>query len=70
MIFFLLWSIIGMVTYDTRVLAFMLVFSFALFIMSKTDYKQVATVFKIITFFLVINIIAIFLFSPLQGVKI
>jgi ABC-type cobalt transport system, permease component CbiQ and related transporters len=38
--------------------------------MSKTDYRQVATVFKIITLFLVINIVAIFFFSPYQGVKI
>lgn len=70
MIFFILWSIIGMVTYDTRVLAFMLLFSIAMFIMSKTDYKQVATVFKIIGLFLVINVIAIFFFSPYEGVKI
>lgn len=59
-----------MVTYDTRVLAFMLVFSIIIFQMSKTEYKQVATVFKIIGFFLIINIIAIFFFSPYEGVKI
>jgi energy-coupling factor transport system permease protein len=70
MIFFILWSVVGMITYDTRVLAFMLIFSVILFGMSKTDYKQVATVFKIIGFFLIINIIAIFFFSPYQGVKI
>lgn len=57
-------------TYDTRVLAFMLVFSIIVFQMSKTEYKQVATVFKIIGFFLIINIIAIFFFSPYEGVKI
>lgn len=70
MIFFILWSIVGMITYETRVLAFMLVFSIIMFAMSKTDYKQVATVFKIIGLFLTINIIAIFFFSPYQGVKI
>lgn len=70
MIFFVLWSIVGMVTYDTRVLAFMLVFSVIIFAMSKTDYKQVSTVFKIIGFFLAINVIAIFFFSPYEGVKI
>jgi energy-coupling factor transport system permease protein len=70
MIFFILWSVVGMVTYDTRVLAFMLVFSIGMFAMSKTDYKQVATVFKIIGLFLTINIIAIFFFSPYEGVKI
>lgn len=70
MIFFILWSIVGMITYDTRVLTFMLIFSIIMFIISKTDYKQVATVFKIIGIFLTINIIAIFLFSPYQGVNI
>lgn len=70
MIFFILWSIVGMVTYETRVLAFMFVFSIIMFAMSKTEYKQVSTVFKIIGLFLTINIIAIFLFSPYQGVTI
>lgn len=70
LIFFLLWSIVGMITYDTRVLIFMLVFSLILFKMSKTDYHQIATVVKVIGAFLVINIIAIFLFAPLEGTKI
>ena len=70
MIFFILWSVVGMVTYDTRVLTFMLVFSLILFKMSKTEFKQVATVFKIIALFLTINLIAIFFFSPYEGVKI
>lgn len=70
LIFFILWSVVGMITYDTRVLAFMLIFSFIIFWMSKTDYKQVSTVFKVIGLFLTINIIAIFFFSPYQGVKI
>lgn len=70
MIFFILWSVVGMITYDTRVLAFMFIFSLIMFGISKTDYKQVSTVFKIIGLFLVINIIGIFFFSPYQGVKI
>lgn len=70
MIFFIVWSIVGMVTYDTRVLILMLIFSVLMFSISKTDFKQVATVFTIIAIFLIINIIAIFLFSPYEGVKI
>lgn len=70
MIFFILWSIVGMITYDTRILAFMFAFSVVIFAMSKTEYKQVATVFKIIGLFLTINIIAIFFFAPYQGSKI
>ncbi|MEO3947600.1 energy-coupling factor transporter transmembrane component T [Gorillibacterium sp. CAU 1737] len=70
MIFFVAWSIVGMVTYDTRVLLFMLAFSSILFRISKTEYRQVATVLKVIGFFLTINLIAIFFFSPDQGVSV
>lgn len=68
--FFLLWSITSMLSYDTRVLAVMLVFSLVIFGMSKTEWRQVGTVFKFIMFFLLINLLAIFLFSPGQGEKI
>ena len=68
--FFLLWSITSMISYDTRVLLVMLVCSLIIFAMSKTKWKQVGTVFKFIMFFLVINLIAIFFFSPGQGTKL
>ena len=70
LIFFLLWSITSMITYDTRVLLVMLVLSLIIFAMSKTKWKQVGTVFKFIMLFLCINLIAIFFFSPGQGCKI
>lgn len=70
LIFFLIWSITSMITYDTRVLLIMLVCSVAIFAMSKTEWKQVGTVFKFILLFLTINLIAIFAFSPDQGTKI
>lgn len=70
LIFFLLWSITSMITYDTRVLLVMLVCSLIIYKMSKTEWKQVGTIFKFIMFFLVINLLAIFVFSPDQGTKI
>ena len=70
LLFFLLWSITSMISYDTRVLLVMLVCSLIIFAMSKTKWKQVGTVFKFIMFFLVINLIAIFFFSPGQWTKI
>ena len=60
MIFFLLWSIAGMLTYDTRVLAVMLAFSLVIFKVSKTEWKQVGTVFKFILFFLFLNLLTIY----------
>lgn len=70
LVFFLLWSITSMLSYDTRVLLVMLVCSLIIFRMSKTTWQQVGTVFKFIIFFLCINLIAIFVFSPEQGTKI
>lgn len=70
LIFFLLWTLTSMLTYDTRVLLFMVVFSLVIYRMSKTQWRQVGSVMKFILFFLVINLLAIFLFSPYEGVHI
>lgn len=70
MLFSVLWSIAGMLTYDTRVLAVMLAISLLIFKVSKTEWKQVGTVFKFILFFLFLNLITVFLFSPYQGTEI
>ncbi len=70
LLYFILWSFVGMITYDTRVLAMMLFFSLVFFAISRTEFRQVKTVFMVISFFLTINVIAIFFFSPYEGVKI
>lgn len=70
LIFFLAWSIVSMITYDTRVLVFMLVSSLIIFRVSKIEWKQISTIFKFILFFLCLNLLAIFIFSPYEGVKI
>ena len=70
LIFFLLWSITAMLTYDTRVLVVMLAVSLVIYAMSRTEWRQVGAVFKFVMFFLVVNLIAIFFFSPDQGTKI
>ena len=70
LIFFLLWSVVSMLTYDTRVLLVMLVCSLVIFAVSKTQWRQVGTVFKFILLFLCLNLLAIFFFSPDQGTKI
>lgn len=70
LVFFLLWSIVGMLTYDTRVLVFMLLSSFVIFKISKTDWRQVGTVFMFILIFLALNLFAIFALAPTEGVKI
>ena len=59
MLFFILWSIAGMLTYDTRILAVMLAVSLLIFKVSKTEWKQVGTVFKFILFFLFLNLLVL-----------
>ena len=70
LIFFLMWTLVTMLTYDTRILAVMVVASVVIFILSKTEWKQVRTVFLFVMFFLALNVTAIFLFSPYEGCKI
>lgn len=70
LIFFLLWCFTSMLTYDTRILVFMVIFSFIIFKISKTKWKQVGAVFKMIMLFLVLNVTAIFILSPDQGTHI
>ena len=70
LICFLLWSITAMLSYDTRVLGMMFIISLILFKLSKVEFKQVALVFYFILIFLVINNIAVFIFSPVEGVHI
>lgn len=70
LIFFLLWCVVSMMTYDTRILILMVVFSLIVFKISKTQWKQVGSVFKVVMVFLIFNVVAIFCFSPDQGAHI
>lgn len=70
LIAFLLFSIAGMVSYDTRCLLVMLVISLSVFYASKVPFKQYSFVLYLILIFSVLNQLAIFLFSPEQGVQI
>lgn len=65
--FFLIWCITSALTFDTRVLAVMLLIGVTIFIISKTKWKQVSGVFKAVMFFMVVNLTCIFLFAPEQG---
>ena len=59
-----------MLTYDTRVLAVMLVLALIIFKISKTQWKQVGAVFKLVLVFLIFNVVAIYIFSPDQGTAV
>ena len=70
LVFFLIWCITGALTYDTRVLLIMIGLGVAIYLVSKTEAKQVSTVFKAIIFFMILNLLFIFIFSPYEGCKI
>lgn len=70
LLYFLLWSLVGMITYDTRVLLFMLAAGLLAFRVSKVPFGEVSLVIKMILIVLSINLVAIFFFSPEQGVEI
>ena len=66
----ILWAVASMITYDTRVLIGMFIFSIIIFKLSKVKFKQISFILYYILIFLLINNIALFIFSPLQGVEI
>lgn len=66
----LLYSVAVMLTYDTRVLIGLLIFGLICFKISNIKFKDVAFVVYFILVFLLLNTIAIFIFSPYEGCKI
>ncbi len=70
LIVFLLWCFTSALTYDTRVLAAMLVIGAVIYYISGTKWEQVSKVFYAIMFFMIINMLGIFIFAPFEGCKI
>ncbi|AWZ48920.1 hypothetical protein C3495_08890 [Clostridiaceae bacterium 14S0207] len=70
LIFFIVWSLASMITYDTRILVGMMFFSLVIFKISKIKFKDIAFVVYFILFFLILNNITIFIFSPHGGNEI
>lgn len=63
-------SVAAMITYDTRFLVLVIIFSCAMLAASKLRFSEVKVVLLLCVVFLLINNIAIFLFAPEQGVTI
>lgn len=70
LIIFIMWSSIAMLTYDTRILLFLFIFSIVIFKISKIKIREIGFVLLFILAFLLLNNIAIYIFSPQEGVKI
>lgn len=70
LVFLILLSIACMTTYDTRFLIGMTVFSLILFKLSNIKWHQISFVVKFIFVFSLLNIIAVYIFSPEYGVEL
>ena len=69
-LFFLIWSIAAMITYDTRILLIMLGMGLVFLRMSKLRWKELRFAVLFMLWLISLNLIALFLFSPEQGVAI
>ncbi len=70
LICFILWCVVTMITYDTRLLLFLLLFSLVLFKVSKLRFKEVSFVLTFTVLFLLLNNILIYIFGPNTGSSI
>lgn len=70
LVVFILWSTLAMLTYDTRILFFLFVLSLFILFVSKIKLRDIQVVLLLILIFLLLNNVAIYLFSPQEGVKI
>lgn len=70
LIFFIVWSVASMVTYDTRVLVCMLLVSTVVFKISKIRIRDISIVLGLAAVFLLMNNLFVYLFSPEYGVEL
>ena len=70
LLFFILWCLTSALTFDTRMLLIMIVIGAAIYKIADVKWKQVSGVFLAVMFFMVINLVCIFFFSPYEGCKI
>lgn len=70
LLFFLIVSILAMITYDTRLILFIAVFSLALFKMSGIRYKEIYLVLILTIIFAAMNALMVHLFAPRYGVEL
>ncbi|MGU7915226.1 energy-coupling factor transporter transmembrane component T family protein [Streptococcus suis] len=70
LLFFLIVSILAMITYDTRLILFIAVFFLALFKMSGIRYKEISLVLILTIIFAAMNALMVHLFAPRYGVEL
>lgn len=66
----LLVSVAAMITYDTRFLLAIIIGSAAMFALAHIRLRELRTILWLITVFLILNNLFVFIFAPEEGVKI
>ncbi|MDO4488599.1 MAG: energy-coupling factor transporter transmembrane component T [Eubacteriales bacterium] len=66
----ILWTLAGMVTYDTRILILMPLISIVLFMISKIRLKDISFMLAATAVFMVLNNVMVYVFSPEYGCRI
>lgn len=70
LVFFLLWSIAAMITYDTRLLMAMLAAGIVLFKVSKLTWNDIKVAIIFMVVLISINMAGIFVLAPNQGTEL
>ena len=70
LIVFLLWSVLVMVSFHTPMLTAIAVLGLVLFRVSKIRFSDISFLIKLMSFFLGLNLVAVYIFSPEEGVII
>lgn len=70
LIFFVVWSVVSMVTFDTRVLLCMLLVGAVIFKISRITIRDISVVLGLAAVFLLLNNLFIYLFTPEYGVEV
>jgi energy-coupling factor transport system permease protein len=70
LIVFLLWSVLAMTGYDTRIMLGMGLAGIAVFKLSKIRIREVSFLLKMLFVFMALNLVTIYFFAPEQGVEI
>ena len=70
LIVFLLWSVLVMVTFKTPILIAFVILGIVFLAVSKISFSDISSIIKMMSLFLVLNLAAVYLFSPEQGVII
>lgn len=70
LIFLILWCFASAMTFETGILAVMLLMGAGIYYAADVKWKQVSSVFIAIMIFMALNLVAIFFFAPYQGCEI